>query len=430
MKEQYRMRGEKNMFCKYCGNQVDDDSRFCQVCGKPVALNMRRMQATNISTQSPQPGRQDPRSYEPYKGSIKHKKRLSSVLTFVLGLAVVAVVAVVLLFGGILSFGSISTKDSKTKVEGDGFNTPEAAAAGYIEALKEQDLDKMLSAFAVETYCDNYDTAKRVKYEKSMLWSDEDSIISPTESDFVDKKNEYIRQAYILGNISNQAIMLSKYESEDDFDLSQYKGEYYDISTGQEVDEIVEGLYDLPDLSKLEIEKIFSIEEFDDMDEGFFHREMVWADYLGADGYKSVGVSALLNGRRYIFTMDMAKYQDRWYIVSLPGYIGRLLGMNGYLGGLIAYDDIETNSSYNNFLGDGKQTNISELEAIYAGSRQEYLNQISQLEAAGIGEDQLDAYYKAEIAKDINVKDIRKTSIGSFSSFDEFADFFGLNTQG
>ena len=52
-----------------------------------------------------------------------------------------------------LSFSAMAAE----KTEGDGFASPEAAAAAYVEAFKNEDMDQMLSAFAVETFAANFD---------------------------------------------------------------------------------------------------------------------------------------------------------------------------------------------------------------------------------------------------------------------------------
>ena len=50
----------------------------------------------------------------------------------------------------------LSHADQKT-YEGSGWNTPEDAVLHYLDGLKEQDLDKMISAYAVESYIDHFD---------------------------------------------------------------------------------------------------------------------------------------------------------------------------------------------------------------------------------------------------------------------------------
>lgn len=46
--------------------------------------------------------------------------------------------------------------------EGPGWDTPEGPVEVYLEGLKEQDISKMISAYAVETFIDNYDLAAQV----------------------------------------------------------------------------------------------------------------------------------------------------------------------------------------------------------------------------------------------------------------------------
>ena len=45
----------------------------------------------------------------------------------------------------------------ETKMEGDGFDTPEEALTAYIEAFKKMDMNGMISVYAMESLLENLD---------------------------------------------------------------------------------------------------------------------------------------------------------------------------------------------------------------------------------------------------------------------------------
>lgn len=44
-----------NKFCQYCGNQMDDNSNFCQSCGKSQSISNSSSSTSSAPTQSSQP---------------------------------------------------------------------------------------------------------------------------------------------------------------------------------------------------------------------------------------------------------------------------------------------------------------------------------------------------------------------------------------
>lgn len=39
------------MYCKYCGHQIDDDSTFCQFCGKMQVSNVKTTENKSVAIQ-------------------------------------------------------------------------------------------------------------------------------------------------------------------------------------------------------------------------------------------------------------------------------------------------------------------------------------------------------------------------------------------
>lgn len=52
---------------------------------------------------------------------------------------------------------SAAEETLETKMEGDGFDTPEEALTAYIEAFKKMDMNGMISVYAMESFLENLD---------------------------------------------------------------------------------------------------------------------------------------------------------------------------------------------------------------------------------------------------------------------------------
>lgn len=93
-------------------------------------------------------------------------------------------------------------KIDKQRLEGDGFDSPEETFKTYIEGLKNKDLDKMISCFAIETLVKNYDLSKNLKRMNSYQPLSNDNYV-PLISDFamqlnMEKRISSIRRKYVF----------------------------------------------------------------------------------------------------------------------------------------------------------------------------------------------------------------------------------------
>ena len=252
--------------------------------------------------------------------------------------------------GGMIavSSGSNSAADSGTdagttaaKYEGDGFETPEKALGAYIEGFRNNDIDEMVSAFAIETYVENYSLEKRVEYIGSYYHN---LGYIPTISGFSRQLNVEKRRSQILDTIwthylvlgesrlvvgddagkdimlvdpydSAEALIDDVFVSDDRFilDKIEFKGEYYDPASLNEhytSDNIAE----------------------------YMKKQM---EITGAEDITSVVAKFYMNGSPVVLMADAAKYDDRWYLCSPSGIIGSIFGIDSYYAGMVPqkYDE-------------------------------------------------------------------------------------------
>ena len=142
------------MFCTQCGSPLGERDRFCAHCGAPVPA-APAYPAAEIPPDTPQPApvppdltpepvpapeppRMEPaarpipesvaasQSSQPDPQPAHPKPRKLSALSVALGAAVVAVVCLALVLTGVFTVGGSG------RMEGPGFDSPEAAAKAYL----------------------------------------------------------------------------------------------------------------------------------------------------------------------------------------------------------------------------------------------------------------------------------------------------------
>ena len=123
------------MYCRECGKQIPDDSRFCPECGKPVSV---RPKAEPAPAPNPAPAPAPAPTPAP---TPKKKKKTGLVIGLIAGGVVLlaAIAVAVLFFLGIIGGG-----------KGGAAKSPEAAAQNYAAALAEGDMARVASASGLD----------------------------------------------------------------------------------------------------------------------------------------------------------------------------------------------------------------------------------------------------------------------------------------
>ena len=103
-------------------------------------------------------------------------------------------------------------------MEGEGADTPEDAVKIYLDGLAANDIDQMLSAFAVESYTENYSLAKEV--EQLSAYTPAMKNLPPV-SDFSRRINNETRRAQIMEWIRCHYLVITGSKAMDEENLGR-----------------------------------------------------------------------------------------------------------------------------------------------------------------------------------------------------------------
>ena len=219
-------------------------------------------------------------------------------------------------------------------IEGNGFATPQEALGAYIEGLKNNDIDQMISTFAVETYVENYSIMKMVErlgsYQPVLGYV-------PSVSDFSVRLNIEKRRSDIMNSIRNQYLVLQGSPTV----IGEDAGKPVVLRGDITAEEVLQELFVSDDIEILGTIE-FNDEFFDPTElSGNYGSEInlefmkKQAAVIGAEDLVSVAAKFYCDGSPVIVTADAVEYNGRWYLNTLSGNIGNLLALNSYIAGTL-----------------------------------------------------------------------------------------------
>lgn len=221
------------------------------------------------------------------------------------------------------------------KLEGEGFSSPEEAVSAYVKGLQDNDINEMLSAYAVETYVENYNLAREI--ESISAYSPQMKYI-PTLSDMASSLNKEQRRTVIMNAIRYQYLLLT----DSPVVVGENAGRTVALEdTDKTAEELIKELFvadDTPYLSEIS----FDGEFYDPaaLDEEYLSKGIQKllkkdAAAAGAEEVRSVVAKIRSAEREYILCMDTVRYEDRWYVFEASGTMGAMLGISVWYGGLM-----------------------------------------------------------------------------------------------
>ena len=332
------------MFCDRCGNELRPGDKICGRCGAEVPAAggpprsnqapVRQMPLSSQASVQQKPlSSQTPVRQKPRKG-------MPRLLVFLLGMLLTAAVAAGLFAGGILQFGQ-----KQQRFEGKGYDSPEEALLDYADALKTGDIDRMISAYAIESYCENFDTQKYIQRMEVYHPFPRNNVV-PSDDAVVQRINIENRYSEVT------QIIWRQYESLN----ATYKGEeplgsaaivFSDIQKNKEqlkeARRLLRSLQDFPDFQEMETgEETYPVSfwtSYLEIGNGTWKKDLEhYTEYAGAEDYESLAVEIFLDDHAGILTAGCAKYNGKWYLTT-NNFVSTVLNMNADCRGATFYPE-------------------------------------------------------------------------------------------
>ena len=322
------------MHCTHCGKENADGNVFCSFCGASLAGEMQAaMPAVHLKAQKPE--------------------KKANVPAAILGaVSLVLAVLIALMFTGVIrpsAYGgsmssnaqtasvpeatSMSAIASKgTTIEGPGFETPEDAAKAYLEALRDQNIDQMVSTFAIESYVKSYDFEALL--ERLMSYQPTQEIRLPSSNVYAQQLNIVSRRGQILSFILYQYLL---YQTPDEMN-SMKPTVLRDAPAAQDfakkfVSDTTDYVFaDLAVTGILRPESVSEIYSSAQNQNNIARQAKTFG--VSADDLANTVITFTAGGKTWLFCPQAVRYNGRWYLQALQGNLANLLGMSVYMGGI------------------------------------------------------------------------------------------------
>lgn len=216
-------------------------------------------------------------------------------------------------------------------LEGPGFGSAEEAVTAYLEALKNGDARGMLSTFAIETYVAEMDA--HADLARMGVFQPSYGMRLPLGGDYQRQVAVAVRYGQLAESLAYQWMLFSWPEGYEEFG-----GTTISLTEDGDAEAFLAGLAE-GDAAALwqEMEVVGFVEPelmSTQYSDGAESRARQAASY-GCDEIVSVVAKLDIGGEEWYQCMDAARYGEKWYNLSLIGYIGHLLGLSLYSGGLV-----------------------------------------------------------------------------------------------
>ena len=217
-------------------------------------------------------------------------------------------------------------------IEGPGFDSPEEAVTAYLEALKKGDVEGMLATFAIETYVSEMDAQAYLEWMWAFALGDFRG--APVSDPYLRQIVVYQRQAELTNELYRQYLFYSWPEAYGEFSADALR-----LNGEAEVEAFLSALSASTftnTLGSLEIVEFVEPAELSDMYLNERNQQTIarQAASYGCDELVTVAVKLDIGGEEWYQCMDVARYGEKWYNLSLSGNIGILLAMSSYAAGL------------------------------------------------------------------------------------------------
>ena len=317
------------MFCGRCGSKLDESLKLCPTCDyyeinhmleqRRVAYEQRRVASGQVGHQNDQGEKKKPKS--------KKLAIVTVIISLVCCLLLGAVGYLILGNNEGGKFGFLTGERSQRTGQVErGFDTPEEAIIAYLEGLRDFDMDKMLSAFAIEVFVENYDFEGNI--ERIGQYTPFAELGFPNANELVTSINAERRRGQIVDSIRFQYLALSR-EPWDG--MPEIVEDARAFTRGFEAD------LNRLDFQTMEILGFIPPEAFSDvfLDEANQENRARFANVFGVDEIVCLAVVFQLDGQRYIMLPWMGNYDGQWFLLHLGGNLSMIMGLSMHAAGTL-----------------------------------------------------------------------------------------------
>ena len=242
---------------------------------------------------------------------------------------------------------TVSSVNTPVVYEGAGYDSPASAAKVYLQGLRDENVGKMLSAFAIESRTRNFDFEK---YYNNLSVYDP-SLGFPNANNFVISMNIERYKLEVISSMLSQytALCLLQFEQSSPEALAIYSEADAEAKVSQALE-----LLNLPKLSTLNVLGYIPLEKladfssflggvelpdsyFADSARDLFNQR---ANALGADDLVGCITVFELDGYTYLLCLDAIDYSGKWYINQLGGSLASFMMIPYSFGGLLPLSEI------------------------------------------------------------------------------------------
>lgn len=223
------------------------------------------------------------------------------------------------------------------RFEGDGFDTPEAAVAFYLDGLKALDIDQMLRAFAWETQAEHFSVEKSIA--RTRMYSQNTVPRMPSLNGFMTRVNMHALRSAQISLIYNslEAFLLGEHATDGKIVRLADEAEaeaFFAHFDGQKL-ALLSGMTNVRFLSP------------DTVTGGRYSRTASMPSsaatmaMYGADEVTEVAALADLGGQTLFCAPRVARYGEKWYLVSVNGLTDSILSIDLFRQAFVVVDDAE-----------------------------------------------------------------------------------------
>lgn len=220
---------------------------------------------------------------------------------------------------------------AREPLEGPGFGSAEEAVTAYLEAMKNGDLEGMLATFAIETYVAEMDA--QADLARMGVFQPSYGMRLPLGGDYQRQVAVAVRYGQLAESLASQWMLYSWPEGyaafgdesiafQEDGDAEAFLTELAENDAAARWQEMEVVGFVEPELMSTQYS------------DGAESRARQAASH-GCDEIVSVVAKLDIGGEEWYQCMDAARYGEKWYNLSLVGYIGHLMGLSVYSGGLV-----------------------------------------------------------------------------------------------